>query len=270
MLTGYYSILDQQNRAAMGMFPTCLHSEQVCQDVHGNILHFCTKIMHFWVSFPDGIVCCPVSSARKCNDLESNKEMETITEGNQSIHEMEKQRLVSTTADTTDNKYETYTKPELNRVKEEEQCEGISESDSQHDHKNSNVIQCSVCEEKYDNITEYTHHLNMHLQDSDQLTENIEECREKWKHGYCTENDVKMSNKLELHELTPGVTMMDNDSGDNSEMKQEFFPQPHNNIGIKSESFSKLNGQSAEEISTRTTLDTFDRDLKSFPSYCVT
>ena len=30
-----------------------------------------------------------------------------------------------------------------------------------------NKIQCSVCEEKYDNITEYTHHLNMHSQGSD-------------------------------------------------------------------------------------------------------
>ncbi len=29
--------------------------------------------------------------------------------------------------------------------------------------QSTNKIQCSVCEEKYDNITEYTHHLNMHL-----------------------------------------------------------------------------------------------------------
>ncbi len=36
------------------------------------------------------------------------------------------------------------------------------------DHKSgqmSDEIQCSVCEAQYDNITEYTHHLNMHLQE---------------------------------------------------------------------------------------------------------
>ncbi len=38
-------------------------------------------------------------------------------------------------------------------------------------HGKSGQIQCSVCEEKYDNITEYTHHLNMHLQEPDQLVE---------------------------------------------------------------------------------------------------
>ena len=34
-------------------------------------------------------------------------------------------------------------------------------------------IQCSVCQEKYEDITEYTHHLNTHLQVPDQLTDNI-------------------------------------------------------------------------------------------------
>ncbi len=31
-------------------------------------------------------------------------------------------------------------------------------------------IQCSVCEEKYDNITEYTHHLKMHLEETNRQT----------------------------------------------------------------------------------------------------
>ena len=35
--------------------------------------------------------------------------------------------------------------------------------------RNNNKIQCSVCEAQYDNITEYTHHLNMHLQEPDQF-----------------------------------------------------------------------------------------------------
>ncbi len=38
-------------------------------------------------------------------------------------------------------------------------------------HSKSGQIECSVCEEKYDNITEYTHHLNKHLQEPDQLVE---------------------------------------------------------------------------------------------------
>ncbi len=35
-------------------------------------------------------------------------------------------------------------------------------------------IQCSVCDQRYDNITEYTHHLNMHLEMIDQTTDNVD------------------------------------------------------------------------------------------------
>ncbi len=40
----------------------------------------------------------------------------------------------------------------------------------------TNKIQCSVCEEKYDNMTEYTHHLSMHLEDSALPQDDITTC----------------------------------------------------------------------------------------------
>ncbi len=52
-------------------------------------------------------------------------------------------------------------------------------SDSSHDHENKDKIQCSICAEKYDNMTEYTHHLNMHSQDPSQPIVNKNKCREQ-------------------------------------------------------------------------------------------
>ncbi len=38
-------------------------------------------------------------------------------------------------------------------------------------------IQCSVCEAQYDNITEYTHHLNTHSQAANQVIDDVKESR---------------------------------------------------------------------------------------------
>ncbi len=50
----------------------------------------------------------------------------------------------------------------------------VSFSQSENSGKITGKIQCSVCEAQYDNITEYTHHLNTHSQDSGLNIDEIE------------------------------------------------------------------------------------------------
>ncbi len=69
----------------------------------------------------------------------------------------------------------------------------------------SNIkIQCSVCEAQYDNITEYTHHLNMHLQEPDKCKDKICDISEQWKYDH----DIQIPqvvNNVEYHgSLTKG------------------------------------------------------------------
>ncbi len=76
------------------------------------------------------------------------------------------------TEKTSSNAFSCYENTGLIKCKNEmNTAESIPMSDK--DGQMANKIQCSVCEEKYDNITEYTHHLNMHLEDPDQLGNDI-------------------------------------------------------------------------------------------------
>ncbi len=52
-------------------------------------------------------------------------------------------------------------------------CDSNS-GDIQWMHGSRNQIECSVCEKKYDNFTEYTHHLNMHLEKSGEGTISVD------------------------------------------------------------------------------------------------
>ncbi len=68
-------------------------------------------------------------------------------------------------------------------------------------------IQCSVCEAQYDSITEYTHHLNMHLQDSDKCKEKVPDIlSEHSKYDHDAWQDPKVHNNTESHgSLTRGT-----------------------------------------------------------------
>ncbi len=60
-------------------------------------------------------------------------------------------------------------------------------------------IQCLLCEEKYDNTTEYTHHLNMHLKDNEESKEKVTKELEIWKNEHGVQEDLNFGNKSESH-----------------------------------------------------------------------
>ena len=74
-------------------------------------------------------------------------------------------------------------------------------------------IQCSVCDENYDNITEYTHHLNMHL-NSVQPAKDIENSLEK------QESDSKQTETYSPFDAKPEFP---NETGNKMELDTDLY-----------------------------------------------
>ncbi len=98
------------------------------------------------------------------------------------------------------------------------------------DGQNIEEIQCSVCEEKYQSITEYTHHLNTHLEICEQSIDvNSKTCAElalPCKAGFKSESLAQPDT---------------NDSNGDScfKIKEEIPPEPYNVTVLKSNALSE-------------------------------
>ena len=105
------------------------------------------------------------------NNMERKEGYENIFESHskcdQNYNKMN-QTLINTTDDQTDTNDVACggSKLECFDMIKEEQHQNTDKFHSTFDETGGDKIQCSVCEETYENITEYTHHLNTHLEES--------------------------------------------------------------------------------------------------------
>ncbi len=122
---------------------------------------------------------------------------------------------------------------------------------------NNDKIQCSVCEKKYDNITKYTHHLNMHLNSGqgakdgespqevhmdfvtsnqsaenivdNQLTKETENFHEKWKYDLKQTETSPFEGKAELPNEIEDKLELDMDLY-NGQITKDIENQPTLNV----------------------------------------